>query len=276
LDHASDGLGALRKSWRALEVAGGQSVLKPGSPLNVDWRWGRLGDLIDKIQAGKSFTCEPRRAREGEWGVIKVSAMTWGEFRDGENKAVPHDQPIDPRNEIWPGDILVSRANTEAYVGAPVLVRDCRPRLLLSDKSLRLIPKEGVNKEWLLQVLASPLVRRQISAASTGNQESMRNISQSALSAIAIPIPPAHVMEVVADGLRDASSVIHRQEDQVEKARRRCEALRRAILTTALTGRLVTRDQAPRTEMHAEGSEFISGHERVLAPIASERKGSAW
>lgn len=272
LDHASGRLDSLSKSWRSLDIAGGQSGVKPGSPLNAGWTWGYLGDLIERIEAGKSFTCEPRRAGEGEWGVIKVSAMTWGEFRDQENKAVPLDRSVDPRHEIKPGDILVSRANTEAYVGAPVLVHDCRPRLLLSDKSLRLIPKDGTNKEWLVQALASPLVRRQISAASTGNQESMRNISQGALSAISIPIPPEPDMKAIADNLRDVSRVIRRQEDQAERTRRRCEALRRAVLADAFSGRLVP----PHAE--AESAALLLERireERASAPRSSRRRAAA-
>ena len=76
-----------------------------------------------------------------EWGVIKVSAMTWGEFRETENKTVLEGRAVDPRMEIHPGDLLVSRANTVDYVGAVVMVHECRPRLLLSDKSLRLYPR---------------------------------------------------------------------------------------------------------------------------------------
>lgn len=37
-----------------------------------------LGELIIRIEAGKSFAAEPRPANPNEWGIIKVSAMTWG------------------------------------------------------------------------------------------------------------------------------------------------------------------------------------------------------
>ncbi|MEU8313993.1 hypothetical protein [Micromonospora sp. NPDC049033] len=125
--------------------------------------------------------------------------MTWGEFRESENKAVPPGRPVDPRFEIHPGDILVSRANTEQYVGAPVLVGSCRPKLLLSDKSLRLIPASGVDRMWLLNALASPFVRSQISTRASGQQDSMRNISQKALLGIELPIPPqAEQRQIVA------------------------------------------------------------------------------
>ncbi|MBO4165412.1 restriction endonuclease subunit S [Micromonospora antibiotica] len=154
------------------------------------WEWSTLGDLVTRIEAGKSFTCHPRPARDDEWGVLKVSAMTWGEFREQENKAVPEGREFDPRYEVRPGDILVSRANTEQYVGAPVLVRECRPRLLLSDKSLRLVPSSEIDSAWLLRVLSSSSIRRQISARASGQQDSMRNISQQALLSLDLPLPP--------------------------------------------------------------------------------------
>lgn len=110
--------------------------------------WVPLNSLVGRMEAGKSFGGSAPPATGDEWGVIKVSAMTWGEFRPHENKAVPADK-VDPRFEIAPGDVLVSRANTTAYVGAPVLVRSTPPRRLLSDKSLRLVPRSDVNQEWL-------------------------------------------------------------------------------------------------------------------------------
>jgi hypothetical protein len=146
IDRASDATATMRTSLRAREIVGHREGVMPGGPLNPGWTWGRLGDLLVDIEAGKSFACEPRRAKYDEWGVIKVSAMTWGEFREEENKAVPGGRKIDPRHEIHPGDVLVSRANTEEYVGAPVLVRSCRRGLLLSDKSLRLVSKSWVYK----------------------------------------------------------------------------------------------------------------------------------
>ena len=54
-----------------------------------------LGDLLHDIEAGKSLKIPGRPADDDKWGVIKVSAMTWGEF--------------DERYEIEPGDLLLSR-----------------------------------------------------------------------------------------------------------------------------------------------------------------------
>jgi type I restriction enzyme, S subunit len=242
IDRASNATVTMRTSLRAREIAGHREGVMLGGPLNPGWTWGRLGDLLADIEAGKSFTCEPRRAKYDEWGVIKVSAMTWGEFREEENKAVPGGRKIDRRHEIHSGDVLVSRANTEEYVGAPVLVRSCRRGLLLSDKSLRLVPKSCVDKEWLVQLLASPLVRRQISMTATGNQDSMRNISQRDLRMVRVPIPPEEDQTRIADSLRQQLDGIDHQSMQVDRVKARATVLRRSLLADAFTGKLVPQD----------------------------------
>ncbi|PZF90079.1 restriction endonuclease subunit S [Micromonospora endophytica] len=202
----------------------------------ASWSWGKLSDVVSRIEAGKSFTCHPRRARADEWGVIKVSAMTWGEFREQENKAVPTDRDIDPRHEIRPGDLLISRANTEQYVGAPVLVQNCRPQLLLSDKSLRLVPAEDVDPRWLLAALASPFVRRQISSRASGQQDSMRNISQGALLGIDLPIPPLAEQYRIVDFLEDALAALGRGIDALAAAEVKVQALDRHLRSHAVGG----------------------------------------
>jgi type I restriction enzyme S subunit len=162
------------------------------------WAAVTLDLLIDRIEAGKSVRAAGRAADEQEWGVIKVSAMSWGTFRPNENKAIEDRSLINPRFEVRPGDLLLSRANTVDLVGATVLVRETRPRLLLSDKSLRLVPRAGVDRAWLNIVLQSPLSRAQFSERATGTSESMRNLSQPKILATTLALPsPSEQREIV-------------------------------------------------------------------------------
>ncbi|MER7891050.1 restriction endonuclease subunit S [Micromonospora sp. NPDC094482] len=229
----------LVRSLRQRAVLGG---IDTETRLPDGWHWGLLRDVVDGIDAGKSFTCAPRPARSDEWGVIKVSAMTWGKFRPSENKAVPDGRAIELAHQIHEGDILISRANTAAYVGAPVIVRQCDQKLLLSDKSLRLRVKSDVNKEWLLHVLASPLVRQQISARATGTKDSMRNISQKALLNVKIPIPRAVDQGEIAAELSSQLEAVDRLKSEAVVAARRGDKLRSALLRVAFTGGLVPQD----------------------------------
>jgi type I restriction enzyme S subunit len=68
-----------------------------------------------------------------------------------------------------------------------------------------------VDKEWLVQVLASPLVRRQISMTATGNQDSMRNISQRDLRMVRVPIAPEEDQAHIAGSLRQQLDGIDHQ-----------------------------------------------------------------
>lgn len=198
--------------------------------LPAGWANVRLGDILLKIEAGKSFTCEPRPANADEWGVIKVSAMTWGKFNAAENKAVPEGRDYDPHHEIQHGDILVSRANTRAYVGAPVLVRSCRRGLLLSDKSLRLIPSKEIDKQWLLHILSSPPVRSYISATATGTKDSMRNISHQALQETPLWVPSIAEQRRIVEVLDDRLSRLDAGRRALENDLKRIASLRKSIL----------------------------------------------
>jgi type I restriction enzyme, S subunit len=73
-------------------------------------------------------------------------------------------------------------------VGAVVIVKETPTNLFLSDKILRLELATD-DKPWLLWFLRSPQGRAAIEARASGNQFSMRNISQRKLLEIEAPWP---------------------------------------------------------------------------------------
>lgn len=197
------------------------------------WAWATLGDVLDRIEAGRSFGAASRPARDGEWGIVRVSAMTWGEFRPGQNKAVPPDVEIDQTHAVRAGDILLSRANTAEYVGASVRVRREPQGLLLSDKSLRLVPNLAVAPEFLLQLLSSPVVRSQISKVATGTKDSMRNISQISLRQIDVMLPPLSEQQRIVAALEQDLSIISAGSESIESASGRVSYLMRSAVSQA-------------------------------------------
>lgn len=206
------------------------------------WPIVSLGSLLRGIQGGKSFACEGRPAQPEEWGVIKVSAMSWGRFLDDENKALPPSAAPRPEHEIRAGDLLISRANTEQLVGASVLVGACRPRLVLSDKSLRLDTLPSVHKPWLHAALSSPGVRAQLSALATGTKESMRNVSQPKIRSVVFPLPPLAVQKAISDEVDRRMSLIDAARRSLDLSSSKAQQLRRALLAAAFSGELVPQD----------------------------------
>ncbi len=240
LDRELDEAVADIKAAMRLTAANRSALYALANPAGAEDR--PLRDLLVRIETGKSLKCDPRPAAPGEWGVVKVSAMTWGAFDEEEQKAVPVGVVPDTRNEIRAGDLLFSRANTTQLIGASVLVPgDVRPKLLLSDKSLRLVPAAGVDSGWLHAALNDPQVRARISAMATGTSDSMRNVSQAKLLSITLRVPDIRQQRsLVADvnarlgGLDALLSELRELESAAGALR---TAIRRAAVTGALSGR---------------------------------------
>lgn len=231
--------------------------------LGIDgWTRSTVGQLIDGIEAGLNVQCEERPPADNERGLVKISAVTWGTYDDNESKTLPPSAAVPERSRIRIGDFLISRANTLELVGACVIVHRVTRPVFLSDKILRLVMPQDW-KPWLLLLLQSPEGRRQIESRASGNQLSMRNLSQVNLREIGVPIPtPEERAEIV----RRAKSLLA-FADGLE---RRCGAgmsilgkLTRSVLAKAFRGELVPQD--PKDEPASE----------LLARIAAERSAPA-
>jgi len=237
---------------------------------NPDWDRTELGSLLHGIEAGKNMRCEERPPTESEVGVVKVSAVTWGRFDAMESKTLPFDYSPPEKARIRSGDLLISRANTLELVGAVALVEEEPRGLYLSDKILRLVLDQDA-KKWVLWFLRSPAGRHQIESLATGNQLSMRNISQDALRRIRLPFPPREVRQEMI-GRLEASFV--RADLLQAEAARACALLDRleaAILTKAFKGELVPQD--PNDEPASVLLERIRAQRAAAAPPSKAERG---
>jgi type I restriction enzyme S subunit len=208
----------------------------------VGWKWASMDQLLLGISAGKSFKCEERPPDRDEFGVVKVSSVTWGEFDELESKTcLPGAQWV-REYEIRAGDFLFSRANTIELVGACVLAKQVTKRVMLSDKILRFVISDLVPSEWILAVLRSKWGRYEIERLATGNQESMRNIGQDRIRRIRIPLAPGpECLRIIAQ-LNAGMTSAQFSEDSLAAQLRRADRLRQSILKRAFEGKLVPQD----------------------------------
>jgi len=206
-----------------------------------EWSHVSAGTIIEDIVAGKNLRCEERPPKENENGVVKVSAVTWGAFNPLATKTLPKSFVPPPQTRIQPGDFLLSRANTLELVGAVVIVKQTPANLFLSDKILRLEIAEET-KPWLLWFLRSPDGRSAIEGSATGNQLSMRNLSQSALRNIQVPWTNADERREIVSRIETAFSWIDRLASETTSTQRLIDHLDQAILAKAFRGELVPQD----------------------------------
>jgi type I restriction enzyme S subunit len=166
----------------------------------MGWDRQEFGFVIDKIDSGWSPRCLDRPATEDEWGVLKLSAVTWCEYDDAEQKALPIDKAPRPNIEVTTGDILFTRKNTRDLLAACALVTKTRPRLMLSDLIYRIRLKSDaqIDPVFLHALLTRPSKRRAIQALAGGSAGSMPNISKEKLRAADIEIPPLDLQQTFA------------------------------------------------------------------------------
>ncbi|BAY87952.1 putative type I restriction enzyme specificity protein (plasmid) [Calothrix parasitica NIES-267] len=154
------------------------------------WEVKPMYELIQNIKAGWSVKGEERRCEGQEWGVLKISAVTFGRFQPNEHKVV---QDIPPgKSLIIPkrGDLLFSRANTRELVAATCLVEKDYERLFLPDKLWKILPNSKLtNTVYLRFLIAESKFRGLLAKKATGTSGSMLNVSQQKLLEMNAPVP---------------------------------------------------------------------------------------
>ncbi len=214
--------------------------------LPPSWGYIHFGEIIESIDAGKSFKCDERPPNDSEVGVAKVSAISWGEYNQSESKTCTDSAKINKGYFICEGDFIMSRANTIELVGAVVIVKKISNIVMLSDKTLR-ISMKGIFKEFALHYLRSFTGRKEIMTRSTGNQDSMRNIGQDRIKSIYIPICSMEEITELCNLLNKKINIINKQIRNIDSQISKSHSLRQAILKKAFSGRLVPQNPSEET-----------------------------
>lgn len=200
LEALADGVQAKTLDAPKLVDRRGQDIEEPYE-LPAGWSWVVLGSLLSDIQAGWSPAAQPQPKRGDGWGVLKVSACSWGEFRPEENKALLSGQEPRPELEVKAGDFLISRANTAELVARSVVVETAPPHLMLSDKTLRLTPVRECNPRYLNLANLARSAREHYEREASGTSSSMLNVSQKVIRLTPIPLPPREEQDRIVEAV---------------------------------------------------------------------------
>lgn len=199
-----------------------------------DWTDPLVGELLTSIDAGWSPSCPEEPPSAGEWGVLKVSAVSSGNFDPRESKRLPSNLKPVPSIEVNAGDVLLARANGVAeLVATTVLVRETPSRLMLSDKTLRLVPDDGrVLAGHLARAMAHSSTRKQINGMLNGTS-GQRNISQGQIRRLCVPVPTISEQYIGEDRAAEIEKRISAESQTLQKLM----ALKKGLMDDLLTGR---------------------------------------
>ncbi len=160
-----------------------------------------LRGVVTSISSGRSIVGADESSA---YRVLKISAVTSGDFIPSESKPLPIGYTPPPVHLAREGDLLVSRANTAELVGATAMVWESPVQpLALPDKLWKLqVNKELVDPVFVHSVISSKSFRAEVSRRATGSGGSMKNITQADYLAIPIPLPSPESQAAFADSVR--------------------------------------------------------------------------
>jgi type I restriction enzyme S subunit len=209
-----------------------------GNPVRNPKGWQRiaLGELLSAIDSGWSPVCLDRPVLNGEWGVLKLGAITSCSYDSTANKALPDGVTPDPSIEVKPGDLLFSRKNTYELVAACAYVEQTMPRLMMSDLIFRLQVDDETRlaKHYLHALLTNAAKRQEVQKLAGGSSGSMPNVSKARLRGLLIELPPIDLQQTFATRIQAVESLkaTHRA------ARAELDALFASLQHRAFAGQL--------------------------------------
>jgi type I restriction enzyme S subunit len=204
-----------------------------------------LDELIGEIGQGWSPKCDVNTpAKDGEWAIIKTTAVQPMSYLGHECKPLPSDLEPKTSIEIRDGDLLMTRKGPRPRTGVVCYVPKARPRSMLCDTVYRFRAREDVVlPEYLEIALNAPAVVQEINRRKSGISESGISLNHGKLRSLPIPVPKSLASQArIVQTVRERMSIVDHQCALVAEQVQRVEALRQAILKRAFSGQLVAQD----------------------------------
>jgi len=200
------------------------------------WEAKLLGSLLEAIQQGWSPDCASTPARQGEWGVLKTTAVQWSGFSSDANKALPGNLAPRPDIEVHEGDVLLTRAGPASRVGVVSFVVQTQPKLMLSDKLYRLVPNATLHPRFLALALSGQQAQGHLSSMQGGLAETQEKLSHAIVRALRILHPPLEEQRLVS------ALAVRCDEREVQEVAlvAKLRFLKTALMEDLLTGRVRT------------------------------------
>jgi type I restriction enzyme S subunit len=228
--------------------------LNPDAPMKdsgVEWlgevpeRWEAFNfrRIITCVEQGWSPNASSEPCQNGDWGVLKISAIKFGHFIQDENKALLDDVLPIEAYQIFAGDLLLTRANTPDLVGdCCVVSTDLQRRLMMSDLVYRIRLDSGINAHFFSYLLRSNFGRSQIKADARGSSMTMAKISQGHIKDWIVVMPSPAEQQAIVTYLDTETAKIDVLIAESEKAVVLLKERRSSLISAAVTGKIDVRD----------------------------------
>ena len=196
------------------------------------------GRLLDH---GWSPQCdkEPSRTHD-EWGVLKTTSIQPGAFYDVHNKRLPTKLVPRTHLEVRSGDLLLTCAGPRARCGVACLVRETRPRLMLSGKMYRFrAQQELLDSRYLEAFLLANATQSAIDRMKTGISDSGLNLTHERFMSLPVVLAPVGEQHRIVEVIESFFTRLDDAVATLERVQRNLKRYRASVLKAAVEGRLV-------------------------------------
>ena len=199
------------------------------------WQKFPLSSFVLSLDAGVSVNSgDSRPANKTEFGVLKTSAITKGQFEPEENKVVLAESELSRLREPVSGDtIIICRKNTPALVGANAYVESNHENLFLPDLLWAAKPRERAYMRFLAFILGSEKGRAALSKLAKGSSASMSNISKADVLAFPVMAPAAAEQQRIVDCLTALDTLITSATQALETLKAHKKGLMQQLFPSA-------------------------------------------
>ena len=176
-----------------------------------------LAEVIDSLEAGVSVNSENRPAVNGEYGILKTSAVTYGTFLPDKHKVILPEELHKAKCSPKKDSIIISRMNTEQLVGASAYINKDYPNLYIPDRLWQtVISRNDVSVRYIHLIISSNEFRRHLSEMSAGTSGSMKNITKGDFLRLSIPLPPLLEQETIIKAIEEEQELVKANNRLIE------------------------------------------------------------
>jgi len=230
--------------------------LNPAAPLRdsgVEWlgkvpaHWEvmQLRRVLTSIEQGTSPSASANPPDIGETGVLKISAIKSGIFREFEAKSLD-GVPFEEAYRVRKGDLLVTRGNTPDLVADSCVVREePKAHLMMSDLIYRLNVSDNADANFLCLWLLSSLGRLQIKNDARGSSMTMAKVAQGHIKAWLTTLPPVDEQKRIVDHVEQMNGRTSLLLSQCDSLIQLLQERRTALISAAVTGKIDVRGWQP-------------------------------
>lgn len=193
--------------------------------------------LTEKPRNGWSAPCDNA---EGGVAVLSLGAVTGFTYRPTEYKRTSEITAPDGHYWLKPGDLLVTRSNTELLLGHAAIYNGEPSPCIYPDLMMRLkVDPDKADTRFVYYWLRTPDVRARIEKAGSGTSSTMKKITQKDVMGLPFPVEATIAEQRAAVGeLDEIVSRIDDARSAQQSAEQDLAALMPALLDRAFHGEL--------------------------------------